>query len=149
MSRKVLGIDPGEHAGVALLVDGKLQWYRAANGSKFVTLRDAIREDLTGAECVIEDGWLARIGAKGALTLGRRRGLAQAAAESWGVDARRVHFIHSSTWQNTLFGSHKARGGQDTKDLSLQFVRDTYAVTPDSHDIADAICLAHYWSKNG
>lgn len=144
----ILAFDPGEHAGVAILDGDKLQLYTAANGSTYKSLLEPVKHFSLNdtAHCVIENGWGHRSGGMGPLTLARRRGLAQAVAETIGVLPRNVHYVHSATWQNKLFGGIH---GKDTKELSMAFCRDTYGITPVSHDVADAICQATYWRRFG
>lgn len=150
-ARVVLAIDPAAKAGVALFYEGKLIGTTAANGAKWRPLVVAIGGLLSqlpsdaGAQprhVVIEDGWLRPgWGAKGALTLGRRRGLAMAAAEAMGFEHDPT-FVGPSTWQGKLFGRLKL---DESKQKALAFVAEHYAKTDISEDEADAICIGHYW----
>lgn len=149
--RLVLAIDPAKKAGLALFLDGKLIATRAADGSKWAPLRDAISAMLVNVEfygdvkdfkqVVIEDGWiLGPWNSKGALTLGRRRGLAQGAAEACGFIEDPV-MIGPSTWQCALFGK---LAKDESKLRALQFCHTTYGLDNITEDEADAVCLGHY-----
>ena len=145
-ARIILAFDPGEHAGVALIADGELWGWGPANGSTWRGLLTISRplaanfEHIPADEkvCVIEEGWVdAR---RGSHTLARRRGLAQAAAEACGFE--RFEMVASSTWQNQLHGGiHK----KDTKQLAIDFAREKWGVIADTHDTAEAICLATWY----
>src|ERR1044071_3066464 len=106
----LLSIDPARFAGWALFVDGKLTRYGEADGSMWRTFSQALaplHEFLpeiqalppVASQCVIEEGWSR--GGKGDQTLSRRRGIAQAAAESYGF--QKFTYLHSATWQNGLY----------------------------------------------
>ncbi len=152
-SNMVLAIDPAKAAGFALFVDGALTGYGPADGSTWKTLVKALFPYLTPEPhypgqmlCVIEDGFYSGPrNFKGVLTLGRRRGLAQAAAEYYGF--HKFEFIGPQKrdgvmgWQDGL--GYK-RGG-DSKAFSLAFVKEKYGVEGISHDVADAICIGHYY----
>lgn len=147
----ILAIDPAKKAGMALLyddgVEAKLLRYGAVDGSAWVTLVALAREFMVGVppeltHCVIEDGILTGFAkAKAVMTLGRRRGLAQAAAEACGI----TQFAHivPNEWQGGL--GYK-RGG-DSKKFSLDYVRDVYGVTGISDDVSDAVALGTYYLK--
>jgi len=79
---------------------------------------------------------------KGTLTLGRRRGLAQAAGEWCGID--KFTFIGPSTWQHGLGWTR----GQDTKVWSLNYVKTRYGLDINSHDTADSLALGTYFIDN-
>lgn len=143
----LLAIDPGAAAGWALFVDGQLTAYGPAQGDSFWGFVNAMKDHMPAvatleqarlAECVIEQGW--SNGTKGALTLGQRRGIAQAAAEYF--DFRKTVYIPSATWQNGLHGSIK---GKDTKQLALDYVREKYQISNIDHNQAEAICLGTYF----
>jgi hypothetical protein len=144
--RVILAFDPGEAAGVALIADGELWGWGAANGSTWRGLLAVARPlaenfvDIPADEkvCVIEEGWVDK--RRGSHTLARRRGLAQAAAEACGFE--RFELVPSSTWQNAL---HDGIHGKDTKELALAFAREKWGVCADTHDIAEAICLATWY----
>lgn len=89
---------------------------------------------------VIEQHWMNRMSSKGSMTLGQRRGLAQAAGEACGFLPSRIEWIASSSWQAALFKTRVP----DTKAAALEFVRVTYAFTPADDNIADSIALGHY-----
>ncbi len=78
---------------------------------------------------------------RGALTLGLRRGLAQAAAEDIGF--RQFEFIGASTWQNGLGW----RKGQDTKEFSLAYAK-TLGYDGDDDNVADALALGDYYLQS-
>ena len=148
-TRLLLSIDPAKKAGVALFLDGKLVGTRAADGSKWRPLYEAIKDLLASTistpentqKVVIEDGWLNKgWGAKGALTLGRRRGIAQAAAEAAGF-TEDPEFIGPSTWQCALFGKLAA---DESKRKALEYVAIRYNLTDVSEDEADAVCIGSY-----
>ncbi len=148
----ILAIDPAKAAGWALFVDRKLVCYGAADGSMWHTLIAAMK-GVTGwligrdsTACVIEDGFYSGPrNFRGVLTLGRRRGLAQAAAEFYGF--RKFEFIGPQNrdgqvgWQT---GLGYVRGG-DSKAFSLGFAKAHYGLEHISHDVADAICIGHYY----
>jgi hypothetical protein len=148
----VLAIDPAKAAGFALFVGRKLTQYGAVDGSTWASMAPvfatavADQSPKPGDEmvCVIEDGWWApgRMNGKAMLTLGRRRGLAQGAAEACGFT--KFEYIGPSTWQNALFGYI---GGRDTKELSMTYASSMGAVTT-SHDAADAVCLGAYYLQS-
>jgi Holliday junction resolvasome RuvABC endonuclease subunit len=146
LPRIILAIDPAKAAGFALYVDRKLIHYGAVDGSTWRTMAPVFATAVADLPadfervCVVEDGFITRpFNAKGVLTLGRRRGLAQAAAEAAGFE--KFEYIGPSTWQNTLFGPLK---GRDTKDLSMAYAAGMGALGI-SHDEADAICLGAYY----
>lgn len=146
--RVILAFDPGEAAGVALIFDGELWGWGPANGASWRGLFTVARPladnflyiPTNEKVCIIEDGWIDKSrGGKGQLTLARRRGLAQAAGEACGFE--RFNYVGSSTWQNQLFGSIYK---QDTKELSLAYCASRWNVFAETHDVADAICLASW-----
>lgn len=151
-TRFILSIDPAKKAGMALLSDDgtetKLLKYGAVDGSTWVTLVALAREFMVGippekTHCVIEDGILTgRAKAKSVMTLGRRRGLAQAAAEACGI----TEFSHiiPNDWQGGL--GYK-RGG-DPKKFSLEFARLVYGVEGQPDDVTDAIALGTFYIKS-
>ena|SRR5882672_8798196 len=142
--RLVLAIDPAKDAGVAVFLDGQLVGYSEANGTSWTALSPVIRALVSAysdipdnqRHCVIEDGFGRGIGAK---TLDRRRGIAQASAESAGFHS--FQLLYPSTWQSSTFGP---LGGRDTKALSIAYVRDRFQVEGVSHDVADAISIGAY-----
>lgn len=148
--RLLLAIDPAAKAGLALFLDGKLVGTRAADGSRWKPLTVAISALLQAVATlppantwavVIEDGWLNKgWGAKGALTLGRRRGIAQSAAEALGFPDVPV-FIGPSTWQSKLFGK---LAKDESKQRALAFVAQHYNTAGITEDEADAICIGHF-----
>jgi hypothetical protein len=147
--RVILAFDPGEAAGVALIVDGELWGWGAANGSTWRSLLMVARPltehfaniPVDEKVCVIEEGWVDRLrSGKSSLTLARRRGLAQAVGEACGFE--RFELVPSSTWQNGLHGSIH---GKDTKELALTFARERWGVCAPTHDCAEAICLATWY----
>lgn len=145
----ILSIDPAKKAGMALLsddgVETKLLRYGAVDGSTWVSLVALAREFMVGippeqTHCVIEDGILTGFAkAKAVMTLGRRRGLAQAAGEAVGI--REFAHIVPNEWQGGL--GYK-RGG-NPKKFSLDYVRDVYGVTGISDDVSDAVALGTYY----
>lgn len=147
--RAVLGIDPAKSAGAALFVDGELVGYTPADGTTWKTLDAAIRAIITPAVasipeaerlCVIEDGFLSGFGnAKGTLTLGRRRGLAQAAAESNGF--HNFVFAPVPRW---LIDVHGSIYKKDTKELSLARAKEVYGVEGQTDDTTDAVLLGEW-----
>lgn len=146
-SSVVLAIDPAKAAGFALFVDGELRVYGAADGSMWRTLIEAMRTITpwvavasSDMQCVIEDGFYSGPrNFKAVMTLGRRRGLAQAAGEFYGF--RKFEFVDPQKWQRAL--GYK-RGG-DSKAFSLAFVKAQYGVEAISDDVSDAICIGHYY----
>lgn len=146
----LLSIDPAKEAGWCLFEMGKPLRWGTADGSTWKGLVKELYEvqgllhrtatSFESRECVIEDGFFqyGKQTFKGTLTLGRRRGLAQAAAESVGID--KFTYIAPSTWQNGLGW----RRGIDTKTWSLSYVKARYGLDNISHDTADAIALGAY-----
>lgn len=151
----LLSIDPAAEAGWAIFYLGQLRACGACDGTKWKTLVAHIDEEARYAlgqmqrgtesrECTIEDGFFqyGKQTFKGTLTLGRRRGLAQAAGEALGFD--KFTFIGPSTWQNGLGWQR----GQDTKVWSLARAKRLYPgpLTDDiTHDVADAINIGSYY----
>lgn len=145
----VLSIDPAKAAGMALLHDDgeetRLLKCAAVDGSTWISLVAVAREFMVGippekTHCVIEDGILTgRAKAKSVMTLGRRRGLAQAAAEAVGI-TRFAHIVPND-WQDGL----GYRRGGDSKRFSLDYARDVYQVENMSDDVTDAVCLGHFY----
>lgn len=142
--RLVLAIDPAKAAGIAVFLDGQLAGYAEADGSSWTSMAPVIKglvaayADIPDNQrhCTIEEGF--GLG-KGAKTLDRRRGIAQASAESAGFHS--FMYLYPSTWQNSTFGPI---GGRDTKALSTAYVRDRFQVEGVSHDVADAISIGAY-----
>jgi Holliday junction resolvasome RuvABC endonuclease subunit len=144
----LLSIDPAKAAGFAFFIAGRLTEYGEADGSRWKTLHEKLQplerfktDDWLLAECVIEEAFptFGRQNFKSTCTLGRRRGLAQAAAESIGID--KFSFVQPSTWQNALGW----RRGQDTKVWSLGLVKTRYGVDNISDDTSDAINLGQWF----
>lgn len=50
------------------------------------------------------------------------------------------HSVRPSSWRKTVLGS----AAKYSKDMAIEFVRKTFGVTLDSHDAAEAVCIA-YW----
>lgn len=148
----LLSIDPAAAAGWCLFYEGKPNLWGEADGTKWRTLKDSLVQAHarmwssgdTKKECVIEDGFFqyGKMTFKGTLTLGRRRGLAQAAGEAVGID--KFTFIGPSTWQNGLGWTR----GQDTKVWSKAFVESRWQLGELSHDVADAVALGTYYLDN-
>lgn len=141
---KLLSIDPAKDAGWAFFQAGKPVAWGAVDGSTWKSLNAALQPIASlaaGGELVCEDGFFqyGKMTFKGTLTLGRRRGLAQAAAESIGID--KFTFIVPSTWQNGLGW----RKGIDTKVWSLNRAKACWGITDISHDTADALNLGAYF----
>ncbi len=155
--RLLLVIDPAAAAGVALFVDGKLTAYAKADGSKWRTLAPVVTglvspygDSILPHErlCAIEDGFISFHSIKGSLTLGRRRGIAQAAAEA--ADITNFTFVGASTWQGKIFGGRV----EDTKASSIAVASCIIdaAMIPSAgltDDEADAICIGDYVIKHG
>jgi Holliday junction resolvasome RuvABC endonuclease subunit len=141
----LLAIDPGASAGWALFEEGKLTAYGTARGSmwrSFVQdMAPKLKNWYQNGTAIIEQGWTNR--SKSALTLGQRRGLAQAAAEFFGFD--QIEYIASSTWMNGLYGSIH---GKDTKRLSTERVRTVHNLVDLTHDVCDAINIGEYFLQN-
>ena len=147
----LLSIDPAAAAGWCLFKDGKPICWGEADGATYKGLIRGLRPardllypiagDGKDRECVIEDGFFqyGKQTFKGTLTLGRRRGLAQAAAESHDID--KFTFIGPSTWQNGLGWTR----GQDTKVWSKAYVESRWQLGEMSHDVADAVALGSYF----
>ncbi len=148
----LLAIDPAAAAGWALFINGNVSCWGAANGATWRSFSNTldhagVRQYITETpndmrECVIEDGfptWGSNQSFKGTMTLGRRRGIAQSAAESMGFD--KFTYISPSTWQNALGW----RRGQDTKEWSLAYVKTRYGISDISHDTSDALALGTYY----
>lgn len=150
----VVAIDPGEHAGIAMIDnDGFLVFSTPAAGDKWTTLsarlcqlikeHGIVPEQMQYALGVIEQGWLGKgRGMKSGMTLSQRRGIAQAALESAGI--QRIEYIHSSTWQNA---SYDTIHNKDTKEEAMKYVKEKFLHTPLTSDEAEAIVLAHYAYK--
>ncbi len=154
--RLLLVIDPAAAAGVALYVNGQLQGCAKADGSKWLTLAPVVAAmmrpyvHLPAHEklCAIEDGFISFHSIKGSLTLGRRRGIAQAAAEAAGIT--NFTFVGASTWQSKIFGGRV----EDTKVASIAHatcILDSAMIdsTSISDDEADAICIGAYVIQHG
>jgi hypothetical protein len=146
----VLGVDPAAAAGAALFVDGKLLGHCAFDGSTFWSSYDALEGLLKAATiadpvsltCVIEEGYLSFRSGKGALTLARRRGIAQSAAEALGF--RDFVFIVPSNWQGALFG----RMATGTSKLhSLARVKQNHQIDVTA-DVADAINMVEAYMQS-
>ena len=144
----LLSIDPAKAAGWALFEDGKLLRWGAADGSTWRTLNASLAEVAklvtTFSNCVkkccIEEAYptWGKQSFRGTCTLGRRRGLAQAAAESAGFDD--FSFVMPSEWQ----GPMGWRKGQDSKEWSLELCRSRYGIVGITHDVSDAILLGQH-----
>lgn len=93
---------------------------------------------------VLEQHWMSFRSVKGSLTLGQRRGIAQSVGEALGFP--RWEYVGASTWQSFVFGGKRV---PDTKAAAMQFVRDTYHFEPATDDVADAVCLGHYFLSRG
>ncbi len=148
----LLSIDPAAAAGWCLFKEGKPHSWGTADGSTWTGLMASMEAQwlpqilatTDARECVIEDGFFqyGKMTFKGTLTLGRRRGLAQAAAEAHGID--KFTFIGPSTWQNGLGWTR----GQDTKVWSKAYVESRWQLGEMSHDVADAVALGSYFIDN-
>lgn len=145
----VLAIDPAEYAGVAAVESDAVTYSAPAKGDRWVTLAPAVAAAVRSLSChpdqilcVIEEGWLARRSMKGTMTLARRRGIAQAAAEAAGIQA--FEFISPSTWQHALFPKGwQAQEDTTSKLWSVKFAQQYCPRVVDDNE-ADAICLAVY-----
>jgi hypothetical protein len=145
--RLILVFDPGANAGVALFVDGHLVDYQTADGDRFESLNNVAVNmvspyqsiDTNRRLSIIEDGFFGKF-LKGSGTLYMRRGLCQAVSENNGVYFH--EFVQPATWQNRLFGPHR---GKNTKDLSREFVKNTYKKDLRSADVCDSICIGHWF----
>lgn len=151
--RVVLSIDPAKAAGAALFIDGKLTGNIEFAGDSFWTSYDAVEwllhnspniSDEATRVCIIEEQVIPGRGGKGALTLGRRRGLVQAAAEAHGFNE--LVLIGASTWQNKLFGGRVETG--ETKNASIARVQTAHGITT-GPDVADAINIGDYYLQFG
>ncbi len=151
--RVVLSIDPAKAAGAALFIDGLLTAHVAFAGDAFWTSYDAVEWLLHNSPnippeatrvCVIEEQVIPGRGGKGALTLGRRRGLVQAAAEAHGFNE--LVLIGASTWQNQLFGGRVETG--ETKNASILLVKHNHGIDT-GPDVADAINIGDYYLRYG
>lgn len=153
----LLSLDPAADAGYCLFKAGKPFLWGPMDGttwkSMYTALLDAhnyiaetYRDPSKTAECVIEEGFFqyGKSTFKGALTLGRRRGLAQAAAEAIGLEKFTFHV--PSTWQNGL--GWRKESGMSTKEWSLALVKERWGITGITHDVADAIALGTYHLDN-
>jgi hypothetical protein len=146
----LLSLDPAAAAGYCLFHESKPHAWGAADGSSWSTLITQLGLVQTciasggKVEGVIEEGFFqfGKQTFKGALTLGRRRGLAQAAAEWCGV--HKFTYIVPSTWQNGLGW----RKGQDTKEWSVAYVKQRWGIDDITHDVADSIALGSYYIDN-
>jgi hypothetical protein len=150
MHEIVLAIDPAAKAGAALFVDGKLTAHCELNGSAFWPAYDALDSLLKSAPgeiskmtCVIEEGFATAFASKGSLTLGRRRGLVQAAAEAHGF--QELVMVQPNTWQNPMLG-YVPKG--QTKVASLARVKSQHSLEV-SADVADAINLGEWYLSYG
>lgn len=144
----LLSIDPAKAAGFAFFIAGRLTEYGEVDGSSWKTLSEKLKplerfktDDWPQAECVIEEAFptYGKQNFKGICTLGRRRGLAQAAAES--IDINTFSFVQPNIWQLALGW----RRGQDTKVWSKALVKTRYGVDNISDDVADAINLGQWY----
>lgn len=148
----VVAIDPGEDAGVASAIAGKVIFSRPASGHKWVLLAPAAieavealikqglkKENILGA---VEQGWSGGHGMKSSMTLSQRRGIAQAALEATGIT--RIEYVHSATWQSQVFGGRP----KDTKKASMERASLLLDRVVESDDEADAICIASWASEN-
>ncbi len=156
--RLLLVIDPAAAAGVALFVDGNLKAYAKADGSSWLTLAPVVSTLLhlhmpplvppSERLCAIEDGFISFHSIKGSLTLGRRRGIAQAAAEAAGIT--NFTFVGASTWQSKIFGGRVEVTKVASIALASCVIDDSMLVS--SHltdDEADAICIGDYVLRHG
>ncbi len=146
--RVLLSIDPAEKAGAALFVDGALVGHCDFNGSTFTTSHAALAElckdlppEVEQATCVIEEGYIGFNTGPGALTLARRRGLAQAAAEALGFTD--FAFVAPRTWQPAILG-YVPKG--QTKPASIAKALETFGIVV-SADVADSLNLGTYFIK--
>jgi hypothetical protein len=143
----VLSVDPAAKAGASVFLDGVLKGYKEFNGASFWTAYEALGDLLKGmpedAEylCLTEEGFVGAPGA-GSLTLGRRRGLIQAAAEALGI--QQIMFISPSSWQPKILGF--VPKGQ-TKIASQAYVHAKYDISP-GPDVSDSICIHDYFTKH-
>lgn len=147
--RMTLAVDPGEQGGLALYVGEALVQTRATNGSSWRVMSADITEMCASYSfiptehrlCVIENGFGRGIGSK---TLDRRRGIAQAAAESCGFV--NYHLVYPATWQTSVWGGLK---GRDTKELSLSHARERNPYVPIAdHNVADAVLIGAWAVDN-
>lgn len=147
MCRLLLAIDAAKAAGVVVFHEGKLVAHAPADGSTWAGLVRVIRPMVEPYQhvpqlervVVIESGWIGKRGMKGALTLERRRGLAQAAAEACGFHA--VEFVAPPTWHSAVFGSRQS----DIKQASIARCKQVYGIEPATDDVADASHIGGYW----
>jgi Holliday junction resolvasome RuvABC endonuclease subunit len=146
--RLLISGDAAAAAGLALFRDGKLVAHSPANGSSFITLRQIVdlmltpHADIPSSErlAIIEDGFISFHSVKGSLTLGRRRGLMQAAFEANGFAT--TDYVPAASWQSFIFGGKRV---EDTKASSLARAETEFGLTGITDDVADALCMAVYY----
>lgn len=145
-ARVVLSVDPAAKAGASVFLDGELKGYTEFNGASFWDSYEAMKGLLVDmpedAEyiCLTEEGFVGAPGA-GSLTLGRRRGLIQAAAEALGF--QQIMFISPSSWQPKIIpGVVKGQ----TKVACQAYVKAKYGIEP-GPDVSDSIGIHDYFAK--
>jgi hypothetical protein len=132
-------------------LDGKLVGHCELDGTTFTSCYEALARLLepVGAEqheavCILEEGFVA-YGQTGAsvLTLARRRGILQAAAEALGFNE--FILVTPRTWQPAVLGTvPKGR----TKEYSIARVKRQHGLDVNG-DVADAINLGEYYMQYG
>lgn len=136
--------DAAAAAGITLWYKGKLVAHSVANGASFKTLWQVVApmiapyKDIPSNErlALVEEGF-----AQGTGTLGRRRGLMQAAFEVGGFE--RMEFPLVSTWHSYIFGGKRP---PDTKVASVKYAVEVLGLPPTiTDDIADSACMAKYF----
>lgn len=159
MSRWVLSIDPGSHTGLSLFENGEFRNSLACSGESFLSIRDAMLElfgklpvtEAASKQAVLECGFIGPSRA-GSLKLERRRGLAQAAAESLGFSVAELFPV---TWQSRTLrqlGDSKPGSGRirsaEWKRRALKMANSISPAAITSSDCADAICLGYCYSHD-
>ncbi len=141
--------DCGQNAGITLWLKGKCVAHSVANGSSFKALWQIVGPMIAPYKHVpnderlglVEEGFISFASVKGSLTLGRRRGLMQAAFEAGGFE--RIEYPLVATWQSHIF-NHKRP--PDTKEASMRYAIDVLGLPPTiTDDVADAACMARYF----
>ncbi len=140
--------DAAASAGISLWHDGKLVAHSVADGTSFRSLWQVVKPMLAPYDdipqrdrvALIEEGFISFMSVKGSLTLGRRRGLMQAAFECAGFT--RFEFPLAATWQSWAFNRTRPA---DTKAESIRLVEQHLGFTPESDDVADSINIARFY----
>lgn len=136
---KVIGIDPGNKCGIAILdSDGQIVCVDTWTGkSPFEILPDY---DLRGVRlAVIENVFIGR-NSHSALSIARKVGRWQEALEQRGIQCV---FPTASEWQAALLPITGRTPSADRKALAISLCRNMFDLELDEHS-ADAALLAHW-----